>query len=84
MGEDVTWLAFIVWMFWGGIVLACVHAVVGGRHAKQLRREIAQLREEFNAQRVHERLTELEAAATSARNRLESLKVTPLGSKWGR
>jgi hypothetical protein len=80
----VSWLTFIVCMWWGGIVLACVRTVVGGKNTKLLEREIAQLRAEFNAQRTHERLAELESGQTGLRNRLESLKVVrPLGSKWG-
>lgn len=81
----MTWLSFIATVFWGCVVYGCVRLVTGAVERKRFERDLAQLRAEFNAQRLHERLAELESGQTGLRNRLESLKtVVPLGSKWGR
>lgn len=81
----MSWLEFIVYMWWGAVVLAAVRLLTGSVSIKRIEREITQLRADVNVERIHERLTELESQNTSVRNRLESLKSpATVGSRWGK
>lgn len=79
----MSWLLFIACIFWGFVTVACVRLVTGSVSNKRCLLELGKLRAELDMQRIPERVTDLESASTNVRNRLETLKGTALGRKWG-